>query len=320
MNKIIAITIGDIKGIGIELILSLWIKNIKRKFVIFSDKKVIKAYLKKNKHDIDINIVNKNNKIIFKNNKLNVYHFYSKNDVENTYKSLIFAHEECFNQKFSGLITLPLRKDLIIKYIDSKFEGQTELFQKLEKKESVNMIFTYKNIIISTLTTHIPLNKIINRIKNKKYISNRIKSLNNSLKEDFAIKKPKILISGINPHSGENGKIGNEEIKFIIPEINKAKKLKINIDGPISGDAMLNALNMKKYNCFLFIFHDQALIPFKLISRYSGVNYTSNLKIIRTSPDHGTAYNLVGKNKASHKSLLNCFNVINKIIKNRKID
>ena len=83
---------------------------------------------------------------------------------------------------------------------------------------------------------------------------------------------------------------------------------------------MLNDLNMKKYNCFLFIFHDQALIPFKLISRYSGVNYTSNLKIIRTSPDHGTAYNLVGKNKASHKSLLNCFNVINKIIKNRKID
>ena len=105
--------------------------------------------------------------------------------------------------------------------------------------------------------------------------------------------------------------------RILIPEINKIKKQNINIQGPISADAMLTTKNIKKYDCFLFVFHDQALIPFKYISKFSGVNYTANLNIIRTSPDHGVAYDLVGKNKAIPRSLINCFNLISKINKNR---
>ena len=125
------------------------------------------------------------------------------------------------------------------------------------------------------------------------------------------------LISGINPHAGENGKISTDENRILIPEINKIKKHNINIQGPISADAMLTTKNIKKYDCFLFIFHDQALIPFKYISKFSGVNFTGNLNIIRTSPDHGTAYDLVGKNRAIPNSLINCFNLINLINKNK---
>ena len=131
---------------------------------------------------------------------------------------------------------------------------------------------------------------------------------------------PKIIISGINPHSGENGQIGNEEKKFIMPIIKKLRKLGISINGPISADSMLIKKNINKYNCFIYIYHDQALIPFKYISQFTGVNYTGNLDIIRTSPDHGTAYDLRGKKNISDTSFLNCFKLIKKIYKNRIIN
>ena len=180
------------------------------------------------------------------------------------------------------------------------------------------MILYHKNIIVSPLTTNIPIKSISKQISKKDFIYNRIKSLQNTLKKDFAISNPKIIISGLNPHAGENGNIGLEELRFIKPVINRLKKQKINIDGPFSSDSMINDKNLQIYNCFVFLFHDQALIPFKYISKFSGVNFTGNLDIIRTSPDHGTAYNLVGSNKISDKSLLNCFILIKKIIINNK--
>ena len=206
---------------------------------------------------------------------------------------------------------------MIIKNIDKNFIGQTELLEKIDKQNTSNMVFIYKRLIISPLTTHIKINKITKILSKKDYIFNKIKSINKCLKNDFKINNPKILISGINPHAGEKGKISNDENKILIPEINKIKKQNINIQGPISADAMLTTKNINKYDCFLFVFHDQALIPFKYISKFSGVNFTANLNIIRTSPDHGTAYDLVGKNKAIPQSLINCFNLINKINKNR---
>ncbi len=132
------------------------------------------------------------------------------------------------------------------------------------------------------------------------------------------LKKPKIIISGLNPHAGENGKLGNEEIEIINPAVKKLKSKGIKIHGPHSADSLLINKNLEHYDCFIFIFHDQALIPFKYISQFSGVNYTGNLSIIRTSPDHGTAYNLVDSKNISDKSLLNCFKLIKEIHFNRK--
>ena len=124
-------------------------------------------------------------------------------------------------------------------------------------------------------------------------------------------------MAGINPHSGENGIISKEDDKLLKPIINKLQKLKIDISGPISGDAVVNKKNLSKFDCFIFTYHDQALIPFKLITEYSGVNYTSNLDIIRVSPDHGTAYDIVGKQYESPLGIINSFKLLKKISSNR---
>ena len=182
------------------------------------------------------------------------------------------------------------------------------------------MILFHNKIIISPLTTHRRLKDVNKLIANKKFLYNQILNLNNSLKIDFNINKPKLIISGFNPHAGENGKLGSEEINYIIPIVKKLKKIKIDIEGPFSADSILIKNNLKKYDCFIFIYHDQALIPFKFISQFSGVNFTGNLDIIRTSPDHGTAYNLKNTKDISSKSFLNCYKLINKIYKNRMIN
>ena len=182
------------------------------------------------------------------------------------------------------------------------------------------MILFHKKIIVSPLTTHIKLKDIPKVISDKEFLYNQLLNLNNTLKNDFNIQNPKILISGLNPHAGENGELGIEEKKFINPVINRLKKIGLNISGPLSADGMLININLKKYHIFVFMYHDQALIPYKYISQFSGVNYTGNLDIIRTSPDHGTAYNLINKKSISNKSFLNCFKLINKIFNNRKIN
>ena len=158
---------------------------------------------------------------------------------------------------------------------------------------------------------------IVGELKNKNLLYKKIHSLTKTLKIDFNINKPKILISGINPHAGEKGALGNEELLYINPVIKKLKKNNINIDGPFSPDSIFNKVNIKKYDCYICIYHDQALIPFKLLTDFKGINYTGSLDIVRISPVHGTGYNLNIK-KANSDSLYNCFKVINKIINNRK--
>ena len=319
MTNLTAITIGDINGIGIEILIKLWKKNKIKKIILFTNINFLKIFLKKRKINLKINLLDKKSKNLnYKNGYLNIFTYDSKTNEENTYKSLKYAYEFCVNNICIGIITLPLRKDLIKEKIDKKFIGHTEYFQNLDKKKYSNMILFNKKIIISPITTHIKIKDISKAISNKTLLYNQIKNLNNTLKIDFNITKPKLIISGLNPHAGESGKIGREEIEIITPVVKSLKNKKILIDGPISPDGMLIKSNMKKYDCFIFIYHDQALIPFKYISQFSGVNYTGNLSIIRVSPDHGTAYNLIGSKNISTLSLLNCYNLIKKIRKNRK--
>jgi len=319
MNNMFLITIGDIKGIGIELLIKFFKLNYKYKFILVTNKIIILNYLKKNGIKIKINELNHSNYLDgYIKNKINIFNFKAKNIYENSYKSIIESYKFCLKNKCIGIITLPINKYKIIKNIDKNFIGHTELFEKIEKNTNSNMIFVHKKLIISSLTTHKKLSKIPIIIKNKTLIYNKILALNKTLIRDFKIKKPKIMISGINPHAGENGKIGLEEELYIKPLIKKAKKNKIQIYGPISGDAMINKKNIINYDCFLFIYHDQALIPFKLLSNYEGINFTSNLKVIRLSPDHGTAEDIVGKNIATVKSLVNCFKIGKQIYRNRK--
>ena len=315
MTKLIAVTIGDIKGIGIDIFLSLFSKKKIKNVVLFSNYKIINNYLKKNNINLKINLINVSSQIYkYKSNHLNVFTYKSRSNVENTFNSIIYSHKETIKKKFIGIITLPLRKDLIIKKINKNFMGHTEFLQKLEKREYSNMILIHDKIIVSTITTHISINSVSKVLLKKNYFLKQISNLHKTLKVDFNIKDPKIIISGLNPHAGENGEIGDEEI-YINKLIKKLKNKKINVTGTISADSML--LNNKKYDCYVFMYHDQALIPFKYISKFSGVNYTGNLDVIRVSPDHGTAYNLKGTKDISYDSIKKCFILINKINRNR---
>ncbi len=321
MNNIIGVTIGDIKGIGIEIFL----KTLKDKkfsnFILFTNIDIINKYIKKKKLKYKTNIVNKNSKdlILFKD-KINIFSYNAKDLEDNSFKSLRYAYNLCVKKVCIGLITLPLRKDLIKKKIYKNFSGHTEYFQKIDKKRYSNMILYHEKIIVSPLTTHIEVKKISKNISRKNFLYNQIYNLNKTLSIDFNIAKPKMIISGLNPHAGENGEIGLEEKKLLIPVINKLKTNGILVSGPYSADSILIKKNLKNYDCFIFMYHDQALIPFKFISQFTGVNYTGNLDIIRTSPDHGTAYDLVGSKKVSNKSFINCYRLIKRIAKHRLIN
>ncbi len=319
MNKLVAITIGDINGIGIDILIKVWKENKLRNFILLTNIDILKKSLHKRKIKFQCNLIKRKKDINYVKNKINVFSYDAKSPEENTYKSLKFGYDFCINKICIGMITLPIRKDLIKINIDNKFIGHTEFFKNIDKKKFANMILYHKKIIVSPLTTHIAINKISKAISNKKFLYNQIYNLNESMKIDFNIVKPKIIISGLNPHAGENGKIGNEEKKLIIPVIKNLKNNGINIYGPYSADSILIKKNLNKFDCFIFFYHDQALIPFKYISQFSGVNYTGNLEIIRTSPDHGTAYNLVGSKNISDKSILNCYKLIKKIHKNRML-
>tara|TARA_Y100000590_G_scaffold178670_1_gene203833 strand:+ start:2043 stop:3023 length:981 start_codon:yes stop_codon:yes gene_type:complete len=317
MNKFTCVTIGDLDAIGIRILLDLYKEKKIKNFILFTNKKIIFKFFKKIKSSVKINIVNEHkNDFNYEKNKLNIFNFKADNKHLNTILSIKNSYIFCLKYKQKGIITLPVNKSKVKKNIKN-FTGHTEFFEKLDNIKISNMIFIYNQLLISTLTTHIAINKIYNKIRKKNYIYDKIITLNKSLIKDFNIKKPKIIISGLNPHASENNNIGNEEQDIIIPQLKKLRKININIDGPISGDALLVKKNLNKYNCFVYIFHDQALIPFKYISQFQGINYTSNLKMIRLSPDHGTGYELIKNKKYSCKSVLNCFKYINKIYKNK---
>ena len=318
MNKLIAITIGDINGIGLEILIKTWKEKKIKNFILITNINILEKIIKKRKTKLKFNLVNyKKNKFLFEENKFNIFSYKANSLEDNTYKSLKYGHILCVKKKCIGVITLPLRKDLIKDKIDKNFVGHTEFFQKKDKKNNVNMILFHKKIIISPLTTHIEVKKISKIISNKQFLFNQIYNLNKCLKFDFNILKPKLIISGLNPHAGENGKLGTEERQIIHPVIKKLQKKDIDINGPFSADSLLIKRNIDKFDCFIYIYHDQALIPFKFISQFSGVNYTGNLNIIRTSPDHGTAYNLLGSKEISNKSFINSYKLINKIYNHR---
>ena len=313
MNKIIAITIGDIKGIGIRILIDLYNKKKIKNFILFTNKKIFLDYIKKNKINLNIVQLYKSDleeKIIL--NNFNIFNVEAKNNNQNTYNSLIESYNYTKKNNFKGIINLPLNKEKI-KKIDKKFIGQTEFYQQIDKKKYTNMIFIYKKIIISTLTTHVPIKDILKNISKKNFVKQKILILNDTLTSKLLIKKPKILMAGINPHASENNTIGNEDDKYLKPAVKYLNKKNINIEGPKPADSLLNNQNLSKYNCFVFCYHDQALVAYKYISQNRGVNFTGGLSVIRVSPDHGTAYNLVNKKNYEDKSLLSCFKLINSL-------
>lgn len=214
----------------------------------------------------------------------------------------------------SALVTNPVNKNSLL-YANKKFIGQTELLANISQKKYPVMMLVSDKLNVVPLTRHIPVSEIPNHISSKLLISTT-KIIIDSLDDYFAIKEPRIVISGLNPHSGDGGLIGREEVEIIEPAVKILKKNKLNIRGPLSADSLFNNESIKSFDVAVCMYHDQALIPIKTLSHFAAVNVTLGLDIIRTSPDHGTAYEHAGKESVNNKSLINSLRLAEKMVQN----
>ena len=328
---IIGITHGDINGIGYEVILKSMADNRILDLltpVIYGSSKLAGFY-KKNLDiaGINFNIINyaseANDKRV---NIINVVDDEVKIDLGHStaeagqaaLAALQRATDDLKNKKIQAIVTAPINKNNI-QSESFHFPGHTEyLEEKFGEKSSSLMMLVTNSMRIAVVTGHIPVSEISSTIT-EELILKKLNILNLSLKKDFSIVRPRIAVLGLNPHASDNGVIGDEEQEMIIPALKRAEKQGVMCFGPYPADGFFGSGNFKNFDGVLAMYHDQGLIPFKTMAMDSGVNFTAGLPIIRTSPDHGTAYDLAGKNKASESSFLEALYLATDIYRNRQI-
>jgi 4-hydroxythreonine-4-phosphate dehydrogenase len=311
---IIGITHGDINGIGYEVMLkTLADSRMLETFipVIYGSSKVA-AYHRKNLdiQGLNLNIVNSIDEINVK--RVNIINCVDEDikveigvSTEDAGKAALVALELATADLKKGalhaLVTAPINKKNI-QSASFKFPGHTEyLEEKFGSKTPALMMLVNDVMRVAVVTGHIPINSIATELT-EKLIVDKLTVLNASLKRDFSIGRPRIAVLGLNPHAGDDGVIGNEEQTVIIPAMKAAEALGIICVGPYPADGFFGSGNFSKFDAVLAMYHDQGLIAFKTVSMDTGVNYTAGLPVIRTSPDHGTAYDIAGKNLASEES------------------
>jgi len=229
---------------------------------------------------------------------------------------LTIATERCLKGEFSALITAPVQKS-VINQAGIPFTGHTEFLRDQCKVSDVVMMLACEAMKVALVTTHIPLHCVPSAITESSII-NVITKLNESLQNDFGIKNPKIYVAGLNPHAGESGYLGTEEIDIITPTLSKLKQNGINVNGPLPADTMFTQKNLKLCDAFVAMYHDQGLSVLKYAGFGKAVNITLGLPIIRTSVDHGTALELAGLGSASPGSLLEAVAIAANIVKRRE--
>jgi len=321
-NQPIAISMGEPGGINSEIILQTAKLTKLPKFFLVSDPNWVKECIDNLNIRIRLNIIE--NLYDCKKNCINVlpikkkvrfgYKKSFKSNVPATIESLNTTIKLAIEKKVSGIVTLPIIKETLLNN-GFKYPGHTEYLGKISGKRPL-MIMLNKNIKVATLTTHIPIANVPKKITSED-LNDTIIILNKSLKKDFGIKNPKITISALNPHNGENGEIGKEEINIIIPTVNKLKRKGLNVIGPKPADTMFHKEQLKKDDAKLCMYHDQALIPIKSLDFYGSINFTAGLPFVRTSPDHGSAFDIAGEKKANNLSLINSIKYAYKISKQR---
>ena len=326
-SPIIGISTGDPNGIGIEVILkSLEKINFIGKFtpVIFSNYNLIEE--QKRIFNVNCEIVPINNIENLSRNSVNVFNIYNKDfDIEFgksnsdggeiSRLSLRLAVEFLKNSMIDGLVTGPINKNNI-QNNDFNFKGHTDFLDSCFNGQAL-MFMVSSEIKIALLTEHIPIDKVVGEITTE-LIKTRIKLVESSLKNDFNINKPKIAVLSINPHVGDGGVIGKHDDIILSPTIQEVSKSGIDISGPFASDSFFGTNMYKSFDAIIASYHDQGLIPFKTLTFGNGVNFTAGLDIVRTSPDHGTAYDIAGKNIANPSSFSSAILEALNIIKNRK--
>ncbi|MCR4416597.1 MAG: 4-hydroxythreonine-4-phosphate dehydrogenase PdxA [Ignavibacteria bacterium] len=307
----IGITCGDINGIGPEITIKA-IKNLRGdyKFYLIGPKNIF------------LNLISKLKLEDYSNIEFVDLGKYSQNLGSPTVMSgklslrAIYESLKLWDEKIIDVVvTAPISKEAISK-AGSKFPGHTEIYASHFKTKNFVMMFLSNSFYAGLATIHIPI-KDVPRVLNLELLENKISIVRKTLIQDFNIRSPKIAVLGLNPHAGESDLIGTEETQIIEPAIIKLSGNKFGIYGPFSSDGFFGRKEYKNYDCVFGMYHDQVLIPFKLLNFNNGVNFTAGLPIIRTSPDHGTAFNLAGKNLADHRSMLEAIKFAIKIFKTR---
>ena len=307
----VGISIGDFNGIGPEIILkSLKDKSITDFFtpVIFGSGKLFTYQKNVFKLQTNFNYINEAKEA--QSGKINMVNLTKENSniefgvpTEESTKmaidSLNSATEALLNKEIDVLVTAPINKDEMMKY-GFAHAGHTGYFEEKAGKKAV-MFMVSEGLKVAVSTHHIPVSDIVNHIT-KDNIKKQVKQLVATLKEDFCVEKPKIAVLGLNPHAGDGGVIGKEEIEIIQPAIQDLFNEGIMAFGPYPADSFFQPEKYKAFDAVLAMYHDQGLAPFKTIAYEEGVNYTAGLPFIRTSPDHGVAYDIAGKNIADETS------------------
>jgi 4-hydroxythreonine-4-phosphate dehydrogenase len=232
------------------------------------------------------------------------------------FKALEQATNDLKNKKIDALVTAPINKNNI-QSANFTFAGHTEYLAQQFGTQNYIMLLVSGDLRIGTVTGHIPLSKVSEQITEQKIID-KTKTLMSSLISDFGIRKPKIAVLGLNPHAGDNGLLGKEETETIIPAIKKLKENGFVVNGPYAADGFFGSLTYKNYDGILAMYHDQGLIPFKQFAFENGVNFTAGLPAVRTSPDHGTGYDIAGKNIANESSFREAIYVACDIVRQRR--
>jgi len=307
----VGISVGDTNGIGIEVILKTFSDSRMLDFctpIIFGSSKLISYHKKALNINTPINGISNFKQVI--EHKINLFNVW-KEDVEvelgspskiagkYAFISLDKAVDALISNDIDVLVTAPINKDNI-QSEDFKFQGHTEyLSSKIQGEEL--MILMTDELRVGLITGHIPIQDVAKTIT-PDLIKHKVSIMHKTLIEDFNIRKPKIAILGLNPHCGDNGVIGDEDKDIVLPTIEEIKKSGKLVYGPYAADSFFGSSTYKKFDGILAMYHDQGLAPFKTLSFGKGVNFTAGLEKVRTSPDHGTAYEIAGKNKADEVS------------------
>ena len=313
MKKIkLGISIGDLSGIGLEIIIKTFKDNRMMDFctpIIFGSAQAASIHRKAlAMQDFNFHIINDMNDINHK--KANLFNIWDTTleikigspnvkSGELAFDSLKKATIALKNNEIDVLVTAPINKALIQEKVKN-FIGHTEFLEGNFEGDAL-MIMVSEKMKIAFVTSHVPLNEVKNKITIDNIIL-KTKKLNISLIQDFGVQKPKIAILGLNPHAGENGLLGIEENEQIIPAIKQLKGKNILAFGPYPADSFFTIRNLTNFDGILSMYHDQGLTAFKTLSFTDGVNFTAGLNIIRTSPVHGTAYEIAGQGVANEKS------------------
>jgi len=327
-KPVIGFSCGDINGIGLELIIKSLTDNRVTDLcvpVIFASNKCVNFYRKVLP---EVNFSYQAIKEFSKLNpkQVNVYNCWDEevhitpgqlNEVGGKYAlmSLQSGVQALKAGHIKALITAPIHKKNI-QSANFNYTGHTPYLKAMFEVDDVAMLMTAQNLRVALVTEHVPVSEIVQYIT-KENILGKLKILHPTLQKDFGIDKPKIAVLGLNPHAGDEGLIGTEEEKIIKPAVKEARQQNLLVFGPYSADAFFARGYHEKFDAVLAMYHDQGLIPFKSLAIGEGVNYTAGLPVIRTSPDHGTAFDIAGKGKADPSSFLEAIFVAVDIMRTR---